>query len=138
MSMGPVTIVDPGKSGLRRFGLSTGGMVGLLFGLALPWLFGFSYPKWPWILCAVLLVLGLVWPMALRPVYFGWMRFGLLMSRVTTPLILGIIFFVVLLPMGLIAKLFRPDPMARKFDDSIDSYRITSKKSSVENLENPF
>jgi Kef-type K+ transport system membrane component KefB len=138
MSISPKEIEELGESGLRSFGLSTGGMVALLFGLVLPWLFGFAYPTWPWILCAVLVFSGLVWPRALGPVYRVWMRFGLLMSRITTPLILGIVFFVVLLPMGLFAKLFRPDPLVRKFDKSVDSYRVSGEKPPIKNLENPF
>jgi hypothetical protein len=81
--------------GLRSFALTTGGIVVALFGLLLPWLLDLGFPIWPWVLAAVLGVWGLAAPATLRPVYRGWMRFGLLASRITTPIILGIVFYVV-------------------------------------------
>ena len=38
------------RAGLRKFGLTTGAIVALLFGLFLPWLFDFGLPRWPWML----------------------------------------------------------------------------------------
>ena len=126
------------RKGLRSFGLTTGTAVVVLFGLAIPWIFGLSFPRWPWILFGVLAACALVAPQILRPVYRGWMRFGLFMSRITTPLILGIVFFGVLLPMALVMKVINRDPMARKLDADQDTYRVESTKAPRENLEKPF
>ncbi len=125
------------RKGLREFGLVTGGIVAGLFGLFFPWLLERSWPLWPWIVFGVLGVWGLAAPMSLRPVYRGWMRFGLMASRVVTPLIMGIIFFLLITPVALILKIFGKDPMARKFDQS-DSYRVPTKKASPDNLEKPY
>lgn len=125
------------RKGLREFGLVTGGIVAGLFGLFFPWLLERSIPLWPWIVFGVLGVWGLVAPLSLRPVYRGWMRFGLMLSKVTTPLIMGIVFFVVITPVALILKIVGNDPMARKFDDS-ESYRVPTKKAPTENLEKPY
>lgn len=125
------------RKGLREFGLVTGGIVAGLFGLFFPWLLERSLPLWPWIVCGVLGVWGLIAPLSLRPVYRGWMRFGLMLSKVTTPLIMGIVFFVVITPVALILKIVGNDPMARKFDDS-ESYRVPTKKAPTENLEKPY
>jgi hypothetical protein len=62
--------------GLRQFALVTGAVVSGLFGLFLPWLFDFAWPIWPWIVSAVLVLVGMIAPLALRPVYKLWMRFG--------------------------------------------------------------
>ena len=132
------SIPELDSNGLRRFGLTTGGMIALLFGLAFPWLLDFAFPLWPWVIFSVLALLGLVVPNSLRVVYFTWMRFGLLMSRVMTPLVLGIVFFGLVLPMGILMRLFRPDPMNRELDDAADSYRVDSVKAARENLERPF
>jgi hypothetical protein len=126
------------RKGLRDFGITTGALIAALFGLLFPWLLNLDFPIWPWILFGLLTALGLIIPQALRPVYEGWMRFGLLMSRITTPLVLGIVFFGIVLPMGLIMRLGRRDPMARKFDGSLLSYRVTSDKPSRDNMERPF
>jgi len=125
------------RKGLREFGLVTGGIVAGLFGLFFPWLLERSLPLWPWIVFGVLGVWGLIAPLSLRPVYRGWMRFGLMLSKVTTPLIMGIVFFVVITPVALILKIVGNDPMTRKFDDS-ESYRVPTKKAPTENLEKPY
>jgi len=126
------------RKGLRNFALSTGAIFAGLFGLFFPWLFGIPYPLWPWIVFAVLGTGGLLLPEALRPVHYWWMRLALLISKVTTPIILGVVFFFVFTPFGLIAKLFGKDPMKRKLDDTISSYRVESSQSTRENLENPY
>lgn len=126
------------RSGLRKFGITTGAMVVALFGLFFPWLLDVDYPWWPWVLLFVLTIWGVVAPVTLRPVYLVWMRFGLLMSRVTAPLVLGIVFFGVVLPMGLVMQLFGRDPMARDLSETMDTYRVESDKPPIKNIERPF
>lgn len=123
--------------GLREFAFVTGAIVAVLFGLLLPWLFDAGLPIWPWIFFGVLALWGLIVPMSLRPVYHGWMRFGLVMSRITTPLILGIVFYVMITPIGLIRRTFGTDPLRRDLDDA-DSYRVPSKRAPTDHLKRPF
>ena len=124
--------------GLRQFALVTGAILALLFGLALPWLLSFGYPTWPWIVAGILVAWGLLAPSSLRPVYRGWMRFGLIMNRVVTPLILGIMFFLIITPVALVMKLIRRDPMQRTLDASKSSYRVASSKAPREKMERPY
>ena len=131
-------IPDLDLKGLRHFGLTTGAIVVVLFGLFLPWVFGFSAPLWPWIVGGVLAIWALMAPSTLKPVYNIWMRFGLVMSRITTPIILGIVFFFVVAPVGFVMRLVRHDPMARTLDPSQQSYRVESRKASKEQMEKPF
>jgi len=137
MAMTEHVIPELDRKGLREFGLVTGGIVAGLFGLFFPWLLERSWPLWPWIVLGVLGTWGLVAPMSLQPVYRTWMRFGLMLSKVMTPLIMGIVFFLVITPFAIVLKLFGKDPMARKFDDS-DSYRVPTEKAPPENLEKPY
>jgi len=125
------------RKGLREFALVTSGVVVGLFGLLLPWLFEFGWPSWPWILAAILVTLGFVAPMALRPVYKLWMRFGLTLSKITTPILMGLVFFLVVTPTGLIRKALSSDPMARDFHDG-ESYRIPCETKPANNMERPF
>jgi hypothetical protein len=124
--------------GLRSFALTTGGIVVALFGLLLPWLLDLGFPIWPWVLGTVLGVWGLAAPASLRPIYRGWMRFGLLASRITTPIILGIVFYIVIMPMGLVMRLFGHDPMRRRLDIEDASYRVPSKPAPRESVERPY
>ncbi len=126
------------RKGLREFGLVTGGIVAALFGVFFPWVLERSWPLWPWIVFAVLGSLALLAPLALKPVYKVWMRFGLLASRVTTPLILGIVFFFVISPVGLVRRLKRRDALRRWFDERAVSYRIPSVRNPIKNFERPF
>ena len=132
------TIPELDRKGLRRFALVTGGIVAGLFGLLLPWLLGLGLPTWPWILCGTLVAWGLIHPASLRPVYRLWMRFGLLLSRVTTPIILGLVFLIAVIPTALIMRLWGRDPMARHLDEDTPSYRIQSSQPPPDNLEKPF
>ncbi|MBL8201975.1 MAG: hypothetical protein JNK40_13495 [Chromatiales bacterium] len=126
------------RKGLREFGLVTGGIVGVIFGLFFPWVLERPIPRWPWVIFGVLALLGLAAPNALRPVYHWWMRFGLLMSKITTPIIMGIVFYLVITPMGLVMRLMGKDYMARRLRDKAPSYRIESKATPPKRLEKPF
>ena len=125
------------RKGLREFALVTSGIVVVLFGLFFPWAFEFSWPLWPWILGGILTAVGLIAPSALQPVYKVWMTIGLLLNKVTTPIIMGVVFYALVTPMGLLRSLFATDPMARKLENS-ESYRVPSKKKPPETLEKPF
>ena len=52
--------------------------------------------------------------------------------------VLGVVFFFVFMPFGLIAKILGKDPMKRKLDDTINFYRVDREPSASENLENPY
>ena len=132
----PIPKLD--RKGLREFGLVTGAIVAGLFGLFFPWVFDVTYPLWPWIFLLVLGGWALAAPSSLGPVYRAWMRFGLLLSKVTTPLIMGTVFFLVIAPVALILKIAKWDAMNRKLDPEAESYRIASAKPSKDHLERPF
>jgi len=124
--------------GLREFGFVTGAIVAGLFGLFFPWLLDSGTPLWPWTLALILALWALIAPVTLEPIYRGWMRMGLMIGSVTTPLILGIVFFLVVLPTGLVMRLFGHDPMARELNDEASTYRVPSHEIEVKNMERPF
>ena len=132
------TIPELDRKGLREFGLVTGAIVAGLFGLFFPWLLEAKIPIWPWAVAVVLAAWGLIAPDSLRPLYRIWMRFGLLLGRITTPIILGAVFYVVMLPMALVMKILRHDPMSRAFDEKADTYRVSSRQPPSKNMERPF
>ena len=125
------------RKGLREFGLVTGAIVAVLFGLFFPWLLERSFPLWPWAIFAALGAWALVAPLSLRLVYRAWMRFGLLLSKITTPIIMGLVFYVVITPFAVILKIAGKDAMRRKFDRS-DTYRIGREKVRAGSLEHPY
>ena len=137
MSAGQHHIPELDRTGLREFAFVTSAIIVGLFGLLFPWLFDLGWPVWPWILAAILTILGLVKPLSLRPVYTLWMKLGLVLSKVTTPIILGIVFYLLITPFGLIRKITSRDPMAREFNDE-ETYRVVNDKAPSKNMERPY
>ena len=125
------------RTELRKFGLVTAVMVLLFFELLIPWIWDLNWPTWPLIVAAILATMALLMPAALRPVYTVWMKFAEILGWINTRLILGLIFFALFLPFGLVMRIFN-DPMRRKFDQSADTYRVHSNLPKRENLEKPF
>ena len=126
------------KKGLRDFGLITGGLFAVIFGLLLPYLFGSSLPWWPWLVCVVLVIWALIAPQSLNPVYRLWMRVGLLIGSVVSRVILGLVFFLVVTPIGLMMRAIGKDPMNRRLDDSATSYRELISEVKSNDYEKPF
>lgn len=122
---------------LRKFGLLTSALLILFFVLLIPWIWDLSYPLWPWIVGAILSTAALARPGSLRPVFRVWMRFAEVLGWINTRIILGLIFYVLFVPFGLVMRLFK-DPMNRKMDQDSDSYRAKSNSPRSENLERPF
>ncbi len=125
-------------AGLRRFALVTGAVLAGLFGLLLPWLFGAAVPRWPWIGAGLLVAWGLLAPASLNPLYRGWMKFGALMGYINSRIILGLLFYVIVLPAGLVMRALGKDPLQRRHQPDATSYRVASKARPSKHMEKPF
>jgi len=109
------------KSGTdRSFGLVMAGACGVIAGLG----FWSGTSRWPyWLAAAVLFATAaLLWPAILAPLNRIWFRFGRLLHRIVNPLVMGLLFFVVITPFGLVMRLFGKRPLALKFDRDAPSY----------------
>ena len=125
--------------GLRKFGILTGAIIVVLFAVFFPWVFDAeTMPIWPWVVAGLLWVPALFVPNSLQPVYTTWMRIGHAIGWVNTRIILGLVFYIFVLPMGLIMRMFGKDPMARKHDKSAASYRVKTVSEPKERLEKPY
>ena len=72
----------------------------------------------------ILLVISLVRPSILGSLNRAWFKFGLLLSRVFNPLIMGVVFFLVITPMAVTRRLMGKDSLNLKFKSSLKSYWI--------------
>ena len=109
---------------LRKFGLIVGGVF-LVISL---WPLVFreeAIHLWAIIVAATLLVPAVLVPMWLRPIFKAWMWIGGKLGWINTRIILGIGFFGVFTPMGITMRLLGKDPLHRKLDTQIPSYRIS-------------
>jgi hypothetical protein len=86
------------------------------------------------IISLIFLILGLINSKILTPLNRLWFKFGLLLGKFMSPLIMGIIFFLVVTPIGIIMRLLKKDLLNLKYD-KINSYWInkTSPKSKMKN-----
>ena len=114
---------DPLKtSSNRSFGLVFT-VVFVLLGLA-PLFFGDTIRLWALALAAVFLVLSLAHPQILAPLNLFWTKFGLLLHRIISPVIMALLFFGVVTPIGLLMRLFGKRPLSLEFEPKIISYWI--------------
>ena len=89
---------------------------------------------WSLLISLGFLILGLKNSKLLTPFNKLWFRFGLLLGKIISPLIMGIIFFIVVTPIGIIMRLLRKDLLNLKFNQK-NSYWIekTGPKSKMKN-----
>ena len=123
--------------GLRQFALVFSAIVAGLFGIVMPLLLG-HWSAAPWIVAVGVALWGLLAPSAVRPFYRIWMRFGMIMNAITTPVILGIVYYAVVLPYGVVLRLLGKDPMTRRWDPAAVSYRSVSVKPDPSHMKRPF
>ncbi|MFK8184078.1 MAG: SxtJ family membrane protein [Phormidesmis sp.] len=126
------------KQGLRKFGLTTGIIFAVLFGLVLPFVWGAGIHRWPIVAGGILCSVALVAPRSLAPFYAVWMRIALVLGWLNSRIILGIIFLLVLTPMALIMRLLGKDPMQRKLERDKASYRIPSTPPTEDSMTTPY
>jgi hypothetical protein len=75
-------------------------------------------------LAGVTLLFAMLSPRWLAPANRLWMRFGLLLGKIISPIVLGVLFFVVFTPIGLLMRMFGRDILGRSFDKSATSYWV--------------
>ncbi|HYE57215.1 MAG TPA: SxtJ family membrane protein [Rhodothermales bacterium] len=116
--------LDVSRAALRRFG-RTVGLVFLALGAFVLWRRGWTLTPLPGTLLsvgAVLVGLGLAAPTLLRPVYRVWMLLAFALGFVMTRVLLTVVFFGVVTPIGLLRRALGHDPMRRKRDPAASTY----------------
>ena len=123
---------------LRQFGLGLAVLIALFFYLLLPWWFGYARHYWPLPLAAIIALLALLRPVAIYPLFCGWMWVARPLAWFNTRLILGAVFFLLLLPLG--AWLFWRGRLHFKsgFDTAASSYKVRRSGFDPKQMEHPF
>lgn len=91
---------------------------------AFPLLAGKSALVWALATGAAFALVALAIPVVLAPLNRLWLKLGLLLHKVVSPIVLAILFFVVITPMGLAMRLFGKDPLRLRLDKGSKSYWI--------------
>jgi len=121
----------------RNFGLLVGGIF-LLIGLW-PAIFKGGEPRiWAMAPGSVLLALGALAPQSLKPIHLIWMKIGELLSWFNSRILLGVVFYGFVTPMGVIIRLFGKSPMGISRSDYLDTYRLMRRPRSKEHMKHQF
>lgn len=105
-----------------------------------PLLAGGAIRLWPLIVAGIFLLLTVVIPSVLAPANRLWMKFGELLHGIVSPLALGIVFYLTVLPTGLLLRLFGKDPLRLRIDSNAESYWIRRSPAgpAAESFNNQF
>jgi O-antigen/teichoic acid export membrane protein len=79
---------------------------------------------WALMVAAVFAVIAITVPSILTPLNKAWMRLGLLLHRVVNPIVLGLMFLIAIVPIGLLMRLIGKDLLRLKFSRDASSYWI--------------
>jgi hypothetical protein len=73
-------------------------------------------------------------------VYRAWLKLGAILHRITSPIVLAILFYAVMTPMGWIMKALGHDFLSLKLDDKASSYWVerNEDRSAAENMNHQF
>jgi hypothetical protein len=123
---------------LRRFtwGVATANVV--VFGLILPWARDRPFATWPWVLAALVLVWGFVAPMSVAPFFAIVFRASRVIGEINNRMLLALVFVVCFVPVGIVRRIIRRDPLSRRFDPSAKTYRISRDRQSQTRLDQPY
>jgi|TARA_B110000977_G_C10782722_1_gene379248 hypothetical protein len=91
---------------------------------------------WSLIISTIFLILGLLNSRILTPLNIIWFKFGILLGRVVSPLVMAMIFFLVVTPTGILMRIFQKDLLNLKKNNS-KSYWIIREKTGSE-MKNQF
>ena len=122
---------------LRSFGLMVGGIFALIGIWPALWR-GQPLRLWSLLLGGLLMGLALIWPRSLTQVYRFWMTVGEVLGWINTRIILGVIFYVLFTPMGLLMRLRGKDPMRRTLTPEAESYRVVRQPRPSSHMMHQF
>jgi hypothetical protein len=124
------------KKELRKFGLTMGAVIAPLFGLFFPWILHRPFPLWPWIVSAIFLLLGGLFPAALKYPHWAWMKLAHVLGWINTRILLTVFFYLFVTPIALIRRLLGKSASFHHLEKGLDTYR--EKGESQINFERPF
>ena len=84
---------------------------------------------WSIVIAIIFLILGLMNSKLLTPLNKLWFKFGLFLGSIVSPIVMGIVFFLVITPTGFVMKIMGKDLLNKKKDNDKKSYWINRNKT---------
>ena len=122
---------------LRSFGLIVGGIFAVIG--FWPFLFREQDPRW-WavVLAGGLVVPALLFPNSLFWPYKGWMMVGQVLGWINTRIILGVVFYLIVTPIGVVRRWLGKDSMGQHLRPDLDTYRVARKPRPASHLTKQY
>ena len=93
-------------------------------------LLSFNFVRvWALVIALIFLFLGLSKPSVLKPLNTAWIKLGEILGKIIAPIVMLLVFFVVITPIGLMLRLFGKDILGLKFSEKVKTYWITRDKN---------
>jgi len=92
---------------------------------------------WSLIISFIFIILALLNSKILTPLNKSWFKFGVILGKIISPIIMGIIFFLVVTPIGLIMKVLGKDLLRLKYNKKDNTYWI-EKNGPKSKMKNQF
>ncbi len=126
--------IDKNRSSNKSFGIVFF-LVFFLIGIY-PLLNSNDVRFWSLLISSIFLILGLMNSKILTPLNRLWFKFGIILGKIISPIVMGIIFFLVVTPIGLIMRILKKDILNLKFNQ-LNTYWI-EKKGPKSMMKNQF
>lgn len=127
---------------LRQFAWVMAVMLSLVVPLVIIWFNDWEMVRAAWIVCAtgvIFLMAGFAAPMWLKPVYIVWMLIALILGTVVTRIIITIVFYLMITPIGWIRRTAATrEPMGLKPDPAQQTYWIDREEASPDQISKQY
>ncbi len=122
--------LHPTRKDLRNLGLIFFIALGIIGSLL--WWKGRPSAPWLWAAALALGLWGLIWPRGLHPLYRVWMGLAVVLNYFVSRLILTLIYYLVLTPIGMLLRLLGQDPLDLKLQDRSSYWHVLEQSGSSE------
>lgn len=124
---------------LKSFAFTMSWAIPCLFTLFLPWIFDKGINWWPLVISTILMILYFTYPKGIFPIYRGWMTIASVLGWVNTRVILALIFYLIIFPIGILLRIFGKLQYRSSENPNQQSYwKLREIEMKKEDLERPF
>ena len=126
---------DKTSKELRNFGFLFSIFIIFFTKFILGFIFEIITGLWPFVTSIIIILLAIIIPKVLIVLYVPWMKLTNILHLVNTHLIIGIIFYLLITPTGIIMRLIGRNPMK---NNKLHTYRISSYSRNKNHIERPY
>jgi hypothetical protein len=123
---------------LRLFALGLALILLAVFWWFFPWLRERPQPLWPLVIAGVLVTMAWVWPPGILAVHRAFLPLARVLAFINTWVLLGAVFFAILLPLGWVLRRLGKLQYTMGFDAAAASYRVPVAADHETRLKDPF